>query len=52
MKNQKAIANFFSPDELAFAQEFYNEYSFDQLVDDYNLNIIDIGVPSFSQKQK
>ncbi len=36
----KAITNFFSPEELAFAQEFHNEYSFDQLIEDNNEDYI------------
>lgn len=37
----KLITNFFSPDELAFAQEFHNEYSFDQSIDDDNEDYLD-----------
>lgn len=37
----KLITNYFSPDELAFAQEFHNEYSFDQSIDDDNEDYLD-----------
>jgi len=36
----KVRTNFFSPEELAFAQEFHNEYSFDQLIEDDNEDYI------------
>lgn len=36
----KVLTNFFSPDELIFAEEFHNEYSFDQLIEDDNENYI------------
>lgn len=36
----KLITNLFSPEELAFAEEFHNEYSFEQLVDDGDIDYI------------
>lgn len=44
----KALTNFFSPDELAFAQEFHNEYSFDQLIEDGNEDYLDSSEFDFS----
>lgn len=44
----KLMANFFSPEELAFAEEFHNEYSFEQLVDEENMDYIDSSEFDFS----
>lgn len=37
----KLMTNLFSPEELAFAEEFHNEYSFEQLINNENIDYID-----------
>ena len=37
----KVMTNFFSPEELTFAEDFHNEYSFEQLVDEEDEDYID-----------
>lgn len=44
----KAITNFFSPEELIFAQELHNEYSFDQLIEDDNQDYLESSEFDFS----
>ncbi len=44
----RIVASFFTDDQLIYAEEFYNEYSFDQLIDEDDEDYIDSSEFDFS----